>query len=185
MAVAVFSVHFGWLPAGGSFDSRIEYHRHTGFFILDGFIDGDPRVSWIAFEHLLLPGLVLGIFVAGYIARITRTTMLDALTQEYVRTAVAKGVSHRQIVLHHALRSTALPVVTVTGLQFGLLLSGAAVTETVFSYPGMGKLLVDSIRASDFPQIQASILILAATYCLVNAVVDVLYVVLDPRVRLG
>jgi peptide/nickel transport system permease protein len=184
MAVAVFSVHLGWLPAGGSFDSRVVYQHHTGFIIVDGLIDGDPRVSWIAFEHLLLPGLVLGIFVTGYIARITRTTMLDALTQEYIRTAVAKGVSHRQIVLHHALRTTALPVVTLIGLQFGLLLSGAAVTETVFSYPGMGKLLVDSIRASDFPQIQASILILAATYCIVNAAVDVLYAVLDPRVRL-
>jgi peptide/nickel transport system permease protein len=184
MAIAVFSVHLGWLPAGGSFDSRIEVHRTTGFLVLDGLIDGNPRASWIALEHLLLPGLVLGIFVAGYIARITRTTMLDALTRDYVRTAVAKGASHRRIVLHHALQNTALPIVTVIGLQFGLLLSGAAVTETVFSYPGMGKLLVDSIRASDFPQIQASILILAATYCLVNAVVDLLYVMLDPRVRI-
>jgi peptide/nickel transport system permease protein len=185
MAIALFSVHFGWLPAGGSFDSRIEYERHTNFPLLDGLISGEPRVAWIALKHLLLPGLVLGVFVAGYIARITRTTMLEALTQDYIRTAVAKGVGYRRIVLRHALRSAALPVVTVIGLQFGLLLSGAAVTETVFSYPGMGKLLVDSIRASDFPQIQASILILAATYCLVNAVVDTLYVVLDPRVRLG
>ena len=185
MGIALFSVHLGWLPAGGSFDSRVEYERHTGFLVLDGLIDGDPRVSWIAFKHLLLPGLVLGVFVAGYIARITRTTMLEALTQDYVRTAVAKGLPYRRIVMSHALRSAALPVVTVIGLQFGLLLSGAAVTETVFSYPGMGKLLVDSIRASDFPQIQASILILAATYCIVNEIVDTLYAVLDPRVRLG
>jgi peptide/nickel transport system permease protein len=184
MGIAIFSVHLGWLPAGGAFDSRMTYERHTGFIVLDGLIDGRPRVSWIALKHLLLPGLVLGIFVAGYIARIARTTMLEALAQEYIRTAVAKGLSYRRIVLRHALRSAALPVVTVIGLQFGLLLAGAAVTETVFAYPGMGKLLVDSIRASDFPQIQASILILAATYCLVNAVVDTLYAVLDPRVRL-
>ncbi|MEA2387158.1 MAG: peptide/nickel transport system permease protein, partial [Thermoleophilaceae bacterium] len=183
MAIAVFSVHLGWLPAGGSFDSRVPYERHTGFLLLDGFIDGNPRISWIAFQHLLLPGLVLGIFVAGYIGRITRMTMLEALSQDYIRTAVAKGLPNRTIVLRHALRTAALPVVTVIGLQFGLLLAGAAVTETVFAYPGMGKLLVDSIRASDFPQIQASILILAGTYCVVNAVVDTLYAVLDPRVR--
>jgi peptide/nickel transport system permease protein len=185
MGIALFSVHLGWLPSGGAFDSRAQVHRHTGFLLFDGVIDGAPSVVWDAFKHLLLPGLVLGVFVAGYIGRITRTTMLDALSQDYIRTAAAKGASVSHLVVRHALQNTALPVVTVIGLQFGLLLSGAAVTETVFSYPGMGKLLVDAIRASDFPQIQASILVLAATYCGVNALVDVLYAVLDPRVRLA
>lgn len=185
MAIALFSVRLGWLPAGGSFSSTVDVHRRTGFLVLDGLLSGRPDVIRIALEHLLLPSLVLGFFVAGYIARITRTTMIEALSQDYVRTALAKGASTKRLVIAHALPNTALPVVTVLGLQFGLLLSGAAVTETVFSYPGMGKLLVDAIRGSDFPQIQASILILAGTYCVVNAIVDILYAVADPRVRLG
>jgi peptide/nickel transport system permease protein len=185
MAIAVFAVRLGWLPPGGRVDSTVDVPRHTGFLIVDGLAAGRLDVVGMALRHLVLPSLVLGFFVAGYIARITRTTMVEALAQDYIRTAVAKGASRSRLVLRHALPNTALPVVTVLGLQFGLLLSGAAVTETVFSYPGMGKLLVDAIRGSDFPQVQASILILAGTYCVVNAVVDVLYAAVDPRVRLG
>jgi peptide/nickel transport system permease protein len=183
MAIALFAVRFGWLPAGGRVDSSAIVPRHTGFLVLDGVLSGRADIVWMALRHLVMPSLVLGFFVAGYIARITRTTMVEALSQDYIRTGLAKGASRRRLVLRHALPNTALPVVTVLGLQFGLLLSGAAVTETVFSYPGMGKLLVDAIRGSDFPQVQASILILAGTYCIVNAAVDVLYAAIDPRIR--
>jgi len=115
----------------------------------------------------------------------TRTTLLETLGQDYIRTAYAKGATRAQVIRGHALRNALLPLVTITGLQFGLLLGGAAVAETVFAYPGMGKLLVDAITVDDFPQIQASILVIAAIYCTVNLIVDLLYPLLDPRVRLG
>jgi ABC-type dipeptide/oligopeptide/nickel transport system permease component len=137
-----------------------------------------------ALRHIVLPGAVLGIFISGYVARITRTTMIETFGQDYIRTALAKGSSIHHIVVKDSLPNTALPVLTVFGLLFGLLLSGAAVTETVFAYPGMGQLLVNAISGSDFPQIQASVLVLAVIYCVVNAIVDILYAVVDPRVRL-
>ena len=146
-------------------------------------IDGNLRVVGSALEHMILPALVLGMFIAGFVARITRSALLDALVHDYIRTARAKGASRRRVVLRHALRNALLPLVTITGLQFGLLLGGAAVAETVFAYPGMGKLLVDAIVVQDFPQIQASLLIIAAIYAVANLVVDVIYYYVDPRIR--
>ena len=185
MGIAVFSVKLGWLPSGGGVDASLVFAHPTGFYVLDGIIAGRWDVVVSALEHIVLPGLVLGTFIAGYVARITRTTMIEALSQDYIRTALAKGSPVRHIVVKDALPNTALPVLTVLGLLFGLLLSGAAVTETVFAYPGMGQLLVNAISGSDFPQIQASVLVLAAIYCFVNAVVDILYAVADPRVTLA
>ncbi len=133
----------------------------------------------------MMPAFVLGLFIAGFIARVTRTTMIDVLSQEYIRAAVARGNGSVRVVLRHALPNTLLPIVTLLGLLFGLLLGGAAIVETVFSYPGMGKLLVDAIRVRDYPQIQASIVILAGIYIFVNLTVDILYGYIDPRVRAG
>jgi ABC-type dipeptide/oligopeptide/nickel transport system permease component len=132
-----------------------------------------------------LPATVLGLAVGGFIARITRAMVLESLRQDYIQTARGKGVREHAIVLNHALRNALLPIVTIMGLQFGNLLGGTAVIETVFSWPGLGKLLVDSINTHDFPQVQASILVLATTYIVVNLVVDILYVFIDPRIRYG
>jgi len=185
MAIAIFSVKLQWLPAGGRFSSELDFEPTTGFYVLDGIIQGRLDVVTTALKHLLLPALVLGLLVAGLVTRITRAAMLEALGKDYVRTALAKGSTARSAAIKHALPNALLPATTILGLMFGLLLSGAVIVETVFAYPGMGKLLVDAISVRDFPQVQASILVLATIYVLVNAVADVLYVVIDPRVRLA
>jgi peptide/nickel transport system permease protein len=185
MFISLFSVKLGWLPAGGRVDTTLAFKTHTNFFVVDGLIDGNLTVVKSALEHMVLPALVLGLFIAGFVARITRSAILDALVHDYIRTARAKGASRRRVVLRHALRNALLPLVTISGLQFGLLLGGAAVAETVFAYPGMGKLLVDAIVVQDFPQIQASLLIIAVIYAFANLIVDVVYYYVDPRIRVS
>ncbi len=155
LLMLLFSVKLMWLPSGG-----------TG-----------------TLAHLVLPSIVLGTASAGIIARMTRSSMLDVLRQDYITTATAKGLSARLVVGRHALRNALIPTVTVIGLQFGQLLAGAVLTETVFSLPGVGRLLVTSILARDFPVVQATLVIVAVFFVLVNLAVDVLYAVLDPRIR--
>lgn len=155
MLILVFAVQLGWLPAQGR---------------------GGP-------ENLILPSLTLGAASAGTIARMMRSSMLEVLRQEYVRTARAKGLGERIVVLRHALKNAAIPAVTVIGLQFGYLLGGAVITETVFAWPGMGRLVVEAIKFRDYPVVQACILLLALAFCLVNILVDLLYGYLDPRIR--
>lgn len=185
MLISVFAVKLQWLPAGGRIDSQIDFKSQTGFYVLDGLIAGNFAVVKSALEHMIMPALVLGLFIAGYVSRMTRTTLLETLGHDYIRTAYAKGATRAQVIRGHALRNALLPLVTISALQFGLLLGGAAVAETVFAYPGMGKLLVDAIGVEDFPQIQASILCIAAIYCIANLIVDLIYPLVDPRVRLG
>jgi ABC-type dipeptide/oligopeptide/nickel transport system permease component len=185
MLISLLAVKLQWLPAGGRIDSQLIFTRHTGFYVLDGLIDGNFAVVRSALEHMVMPAIVLGLFIAGFISRMTRTTLLETLGHDYIRTAYAKGATRAQVIRGHALRNALLPLVTISALQFGLLLGGAAIVETVFAYPGMGKLLVDAITVEDFPQIQASILIIAAIYCIANLIVDLLYPLVDPRVRLG
>ncbi len=155
MLVVVFAVVLRWLPAGG-----------TG--------------SW---QHVVLPSVTLASFVVAFIARMTRSTMLETLSLDYISTARSKGLKEEVVVIKHALKNALIPIVTVVGLQFGLLLGGAVLTETVFAWPGIGRLIVDSILARDYPVIQGTILIFGLLYILVNLAVDILYVVIDPRIR--
>jgi peptide/nickel transport system permease protein/oligopeptide transport system permease protein len=155
MLVVVFSVILKWLPAGG-----------TG--------------SW---QHVVLPSVTLASFVVAFIARMTRSTMLETLQQDYTTTARSKGLRENTVVIKHALKNALIPIVTVVGLQFGLLLGGAVLTETVFAWPGIGRLIVDSILARDYPVIQGTILVFGLLYILVNLAVDLLYAVIDPRIR--
>jgi peptide/nickel transport system permease protein len=155
MLVVVFSVILKWLPAGG-----------TG--------------SW---QHVILPSITLAAFVVAFIARMTRSTMLETLSQDFTTTARSKGLQERVVILKHALKNALIPIITVVGLQFGLLLGGAVLTETVFAWPGLGRLIVDSILARDYPMIQGAILIFGLLYILVNLIVDLLYAVVDPRIR--
>lgn len=134
-------------------------------------------------RHIILPAVVLGTASTAIIARMTRSSMLDVLRQDYITTARAKGLPERIVIYRHALRNALIPTVTVVGLQFGYMLAGAVLTETVFSWPGVGRLLVDSILARDFPVVQASLLIIAMIFVLVNLAVDILYAFLDPRIR--
>jgi peptide/nickel transport system permease protein/oligopeptide transport system permease protein len=133
--------------------------------------------------HLVLPAITLGINATALLARMTRGTLLEVLSQDYIRTARAKGLAERVVIFKHALRNALIPVVTVVGLEFGTLLSGAVITETIFAWPGLGQLLVGSILARDYPVVQGAVLLVAISFVLINLLVDLLYAAIDPRVR--
>jgi peptide/nickel transport system permease protein len=165
LLILIFSVRLRWLPSGG--------------YVPFG---EDPAAH---FKGMLLPAFALGFSAAGLLARLVRSSMLDVLREDYVRTAFAKGLPEQLVIVRHALRNALIPALTVIGLSIGALLGGAVVTETVFTIPGMGRLVVQSIARRDYPVIQGAIIAIALTYVLVNLIVDVLYVYIDPRVRLG
>ncbi|MEZ4522017.1 MAG: ABC transporter permease [Thermomicrobiales bacterium] len=160
MLIIIFGVNLGWLPPSG-----------YGEFGLDRL------------KHMILPTIVLGVFLAPVTERLVRSGVLDALTQDYVRTARAKGLKERVVLVRHALRNSIIPVITVLGLQFGQLLGGAVITETVFAWPGVGLLAIESIRNADFPVTQAAVVTLAVIISIVNLAVDLVVGVLDPRIR--
>lgn len=142
-----------------------------------------PSSGYGTWQHLVLPALTLGIQIMAVIARMTRSSLLEVLRQDYIRTAHAKGLPAVQVLLHHSVRNALIPIVTIAGLYFGLLLGGVVVTETVFSYPGLGRMLVDAIRAHDYPMVQGGVLVFGLCICAVNLLVDVAYAFLDPRIR--
>ena len=179
----VFAVQLAWLPATGRQDPRLFTEHPTGFYVLDGFIVGRPDAALDAFLHLILPAAALATIPLAIIARITRASVLDVVNEDYVRTADAKGLSRGTITRRHVLRNALLPVVTVIGLQIGLLLSGAVLTETVFAFPGVGSFLVDAIRTRDYAVVQGFILVIAVIVVVVNLLVDISYGLIDPRMR--
>ena len=170
-------------PISGRLSTGVELERITNLYLVDSVITW----NWLAFRdavhHLILPAVALSTIPAALIARITRSAMLDVLSQDYIRTARAKGLTERAVVLRHALANAMLPVVTVVGLQIGFLLSGAVLTETIFAWPGMGRWVVLSIPSNDIPVVQAGVLVFALVFVLVNLVVDISYAWLDPRIR--
>lgn len=165
LLILVFSVNRRWLPAGGYVP-----------------ITEDPVAH---FKAMIMPAFALGFSSAGLLARLVRSTMLDVMREDYIRTAFAKGVTERRVIVRHALRNALIPALTVIGASVGALLGGAVVTETVFTIPGMGRLVVQSISRRDFPVIQGAVMMIAGIYVLVNLAVDILYVYVDPRVRYG
>ncbi|PYE49878.1 ABC transporter permease [Deinococcus yavapaiensis] len=178
-----FAVKLQWLPPSArlSTDSNIE--PITGLFVLDGLLRGQFAVAWEALRHLILPSVALGTIPMAIIARITRSAMLEVLSQDYIRTAAAKGVSRTRVVVRHALRNAMLPVVTVIGLQIGALLGGAVLTETIFSWPGLGSWLYQGIFDRDYPVIQGGVIFAALVVSVVNLAVDLSYAFLDPRIH--
>ena len=184
VALYVFYYTLEWTPGPGQIDSYLSLPpRVTGFVMVDGLIAGRRDVALSALRHLLLPALVLGWFVMGLVARTTRAALLEVLAADYVRTARAKGVEERRVVGAHALRNALIPVVTVIGLTFASLLSGAVLTETVFAWPGIGRYAVTASTRLDYPAILGVTMVTAVIYIVVNLVVDVLYGLLDPRIR--
>ena len=181
----LFAVKLGWLPSVGRVDVRITADHPTNFYILDAIITGDWSTLWDVLKHLVLPALALGSIPLAVIARITRAAVVDVQNEDYVRTARAKGLSPTVVDRRHVLRNALLPITTVIGLQTGLLLSGAILTETVFEFPGMGAWMRDAVFNRDYPVLQGGILFLATVFVLVNLVVDVLYAVINPRIRYG
>jgi peptide/nickel transport system permease protein len=179
----IFAVRLGWLPSVGREDVLLTADHPTGFYVLDGIITRNWTALWDAIQHLILPAIALGSIPLAIIMRITRASVLDVQNEDYVRTARAKGLSPHIVDRRHVLRNALLPVSTIIGLQTGLLLSGAVLTETVFAFPGMGSWLRDAIFNSDYPALQGGILFLAVVFVLVNLLVDISYAIINPRIR--
>ncbi len=184
MLMYLFSVKLGILPMMGRYTMGMEYQSITGLVILDSFFRADLPLLLNSLWHLILPAFTLATIPMAIIARMTRSSMLEVMSRDYIRTARAKGLSFATVVLKHALKNAFLPIVTVIGLNFGLLLGGAVLTETIFSWPGLGRYVVDSLLARDYPAVQGCILFFAVTMVLVNLAVDILYFYLDPRLRI-
>ncbi|SDF63159.1 peptide/nickel transport system permease protein [Blastococcus aurantiacus] len=178
-----FAVELGWLPGSGRQDVRMNATRITNFYVLDGLLTREWDAAWDAVKHLLLPAIALGTIPLAIIVRITRASVLDVVNEDYVRTANAKGLATATVRRRHIIRNALLPVSTTIGLQTGLLLSGAVLTESVFAFGGVGSAIYEAIGARDFAVLQGFILILAVVYVLVNLLVDISYGLLDPRVR--
>jgi peptide/nickel transport system permease protein len=179
----IFAVRLGWLPSVGRIDVTIEAKHPTNFYILDAIIERDWSTLWDVSKHLVLPAIALGSIPLAIITRITRASVLDVQNEDYVRTGRAKGLTPRAVDSQYVLRNALLPVTTIIGLQTGLLLSGAVLTETVFAYPGMGSWLRDAIFNRDYPVLQSGILFLAFVFVFVNLIVDLSYAIIDPRIR--
>ncbi|MDN5717045.1 MAG: ABC transporter permease [Janibacter sp.] len=178
----VFAIQLGWLPVSGR--SSIPDATHvTGFFVLDGLLTREWDAAWDALKHLILPGIALASIPFAMVFRITRASVLEVLDEDFVRTAQAKGLSHRVVRGRHIMRNALLPVITAVGLQVGALLAGAVLTETVFNFGGIGEALKFAFTLRDYPVLQLLVFVAALTYVLVNLLVDILYAVVDPRVR--
>ncbi len=184
MLIWFLAIQLHWFPPGGRLDLEVQFHPVTNYFLLDAIITGNVPALTNALWHLVLPAVTLSTIPMAIIARMTRSSFLEALGQDYVRTARSKGLHESVVSRRHVLKNAALPVVTVVGLQTGLLLSGAVLTESIFSWPGIGRWIFDAIQWRDYPVIQSMLMVIAGLFVVVNLAVDILYAVLDPRVRL-
>lgn len=183
LLILLFSVTLGWTPVSGRIGFAFDVPSRTGFLLIDSVLSGEAGAFRSALSHLILPTIVLATVPLAVIARMTRSSMLEVLREDYIRAARAKGVSRAKLIFVHALRNALIPVVTVIGLQIGALLSGAILTETIFSWPGIGKWLIESIGRRDYQVVQGGILLIATLIIVVNLIVDVLYGVINPRIR--
>ncbi|HAK46442.1 MAG TPA: peptide ABC transporter permease [Spirochaeta sp.] len=186
--IMIFSVSFDLLPTGGRMNVRYYFEAITNFYVVDAIIllfrEGDPKYLGSALKHLVLPAVALATIPLAIIARVTRSSMLEVLKQDYIKTARSAGIKERRVVYRYALKNALLPVITIIGLQFGLLLSGAILTETIFAWPGIGKWLYHAIEARDYPAVQGGVVIISTTFVLINLVVDILYTIVNPKIRL-
>ena len=183
LLILLFSVTLGLTPVSGRISVLYWIEPVTGFMLIDTLLSGEDGAFRSAVSHLILPAIVLGTIPLAVIARMTRSAMLEVLGEDYIRTARAKGLSPWRVVGLHALRNALIPVITVIGLQVGVLLTGAILTETVFSWPGVGKWILESIHRRDYPTLQGGLLLIASMVILVNLTVDLLYGVINPRIR--
>jgi peptide/nickel transport system permease protein len=185
MLILLFAWYLGWFPISGRLDYTLELSRVTNLYLLDALLSGNWQALGSALRHLVLPAITLSTVPLAIIARMTRSSLLEVLRQDYVRTARAKGLAEQRVVSRHALKNALIPVVTVIGLNVGSLLGGAILTETIFAWPGVGRLVVDSIFARDYPIVQGSVLVIAILFVIINLLVDLSYAYLDPRIRYG
>jgi len=183
MLMMIFGVFLKWLPIGGRIDTLIPFRRVTGLYLLDSLIGWNGPALASSLRHLLMPSVALATIPMATIARVTRSSMLEVLRQDFIRTERAKGLSERVVIYKHAARNALLPVVTVIGLEFGLLLAGAILTETIFAWPGIGRYVVNAVRMRDYPAVQGCLLFFALSFVVVNLITDLLYVLIDPRIK--
>jgi dipeptide transport system permease protein len=183
LLILFFSVQLGWTPVSGRIAVEYDIPAVTGFMLVDTLRAGDMAAFRSAVSHLILPTIALGTIPLAVIARMTRSAMLEVLREDYVRAARARGLPRWRVIVVHALRNASIPVITVVGLQVGLLLSGAILTETIFSWPGVGNWLIHGVQSRDYPVVQGGILLIAALVISVNLVVDLLYGVANPRIQ--
>lgn len=181
--IYAFAVNLAWLPSSGRIGIDQDIIQITGLYVLDGIIQGRWEFVKDALRHLVLPGIAVGTIPLAIVVRMTRSAMLEVMGQDYIRTAQSKGLSRRIVVQKHALRNALLPVVTVIGLSFGTLLSGAILTETVFSWPGIGRWVYQAISSRDYPIIQGGVMFIAFVFVVVNLLVDLTYSIIDPRIQ--
>jgi peptide/nickel transport system permease protein len=178
-----FGVMLGWLPTGFRLGTDVALVSVTNFNILDSLLTKNPAALASSLRHLILPAVALSTIPMAVIARMTRASLLEVLSQDYIRTAESKGLPKQAVILRHAMRNALLPVMTVTGLQVGRLLAGAILTETIFSWPGIGLWIYESIQARDYPIVQGATLFIATIFVMVNLLTDVLYAAVDPRIK--
>ena len=183
LLILLFSGILGWTPVSGRMSAMYYPEPVTGFMLIDAWLSDEVGASTSAASHLMLPAVVLSTFPLAVIARMTRSSMLEVLEEDYIRTARAKGLAPFIVVSVHALRNALIPVVTVIGLQVGVIVTGAIMTETIFSWPGVGKWLVDAIFRRDYPVVQGGILLIATVVIVVNVAVDLVYGAINPRIR--
>lgn len=183
MEIMLFAVFLQWLPAGARLSTGIEIESITNLYLIDSLITGNFKGFVDVLSHIILPAIALATIPMAIIARMTRSSMLDVLQEDYIRTAKAKGLGGQLVLYRHALKNAALPVVTIIGLQAGTLLAGAVLTETIFSWPGIGRWVYDAILGRDYPIVQGGTLLIAIVFVGVNFLVDIFYAILDPRIR--
>ncbi len=183
LLILLFSVQLGWTPVSGRIDVKYFIEPSTGFLLIDSLLSDDKGAFRSAASHLILPMIVLGTIPLAVIARMTRSSMLEVLGEDFIRTARAKGLSSLRVVALHALRNAMIPVITVVGLQIGVLFTGAILTETIFSWPGVGKWMIEAINRRDYPVLQGGILLLGSMVMGINLLVDVAYGIINPRIR--
>ena len=183
MLIMFFAVFLGWFSVGGRLDPSTELETITNFYIIDSIITGNMDALVDTLKHLVLPVIALATIPMAIIARMTRSSMLDVLQADYVRTAHSKGLRERVVLSRHALKNAFLPVITIIGLQTGSLLAGAILTETIFAWPGIGKWVYDAILGRDYPVVQSGVLVIALVFVLANLLVDLSYAYLDPRIH--
>jgi peptide/nickel transport system permease protein len=183
MLMLFFGLSLDLLPISGRLDPGITLRTITGLYLLDALLTRNGKAFVNALAHLVLPGIALGTIPMALIARMTRSAMLEVIRQDFIRTERAKGLPERLVIYRHALRNALIPIVTVIGMEFGLLLGGAILTETIFAWPGLGRYTVDAVYARDYPAIQGAVLFIACVFVVVNLVTDILYAYINPRIR--
>jgi peptide/nickel transport system permease protein len=185
MLILIVSGHFNWLPSSGRNTYGVGQGSDSGFYIIGSLLSGNMKAAWDGIKYIIMPAIALGTGMMGLIMRVTRSSVLEITSEDYVRTARAKGLGENDVLWRHVLRNALVPVITVVGLELGTLLSGSIIVETVFAWPGSGSLLISAIQSRDYPLITGTVLTYTIAFVIINFAIDILYAWIDPRIRFG